>query len=279
MSTLRVTAPAKINLSLRVLGKREDGYHEVDTVMVKLPGLCDELTFREAARFAFTCDDPQLPTDESNLVVKAVRTFEKVAKVECRHEIHLEKRIPHGAGLGGGSSDAAVTLLALNQLHGGILGKGALEGIATALGSDVPFFLMPGSAHCTGRGDFIEPYRLPLQLRVVLLKPSFPVATVDAYRRWEGAQALPGVLDSAQDLDGILLVNELERPVFAKHRFLAELKQWLLQRYETAGALMSGSGSTVFAVLHLDADPDRLIAAARTELDPNLWAWHGLTSL
>ncbi len=277
MSTFRVNAPAKINLSLRVLGKRDDGFHEVDTLMVKLPGLCDELEFCEAESWGFACDDSTVPDGEDNLVVRAVRVFEKVAKLKCRYRVVLRKRIPHGAGLGGGSSDAAATLLALNHLHGGVLGKGALEGLAAAIGSDVPFFLMPGAARCTGRGDEIEAVQPPPPLRVVLLKPSFGVATPDAYRRWQGAKPLPGIACAEQDLDGLKLVNDLELPVFGKHRFLPELKHWLLERHETAGALMCGSGATVFAVLHVDADPARLIAAARLELDPHLWAWHGVT--
>jgi 4-diphosphocytidyl-2-C-methyl-D-erythritol kinase len=277
MSTLRVTAPAKINLSLRVLGKRDDGFHEVDTLMVKLPGLCDELEFREATKFSFTCDDPSVPTGEDNLVVRALRAFEKVSGKKCRYEVLLRKRIPHGAGLGGGSSDAAATLLALNQLHGGVLGKGALEGISAALGSDVPFFLLPGAGRCSGRGDLTEAAASPPPLRVVLLKPAFGVATPDAYRRWADAVELPCLRYSEQNLDGLILVNDLERPVFGKYRFLAELKQWLLERRESAGALMCGSGSTMFAVLHIDADPQQLISAARVELDPHLWAWHGIT--
>ena len=123
MSTLlTLQAPAKLNLTLRVLGKRADGFHEIDTLMVKLPGLTDQIEFRQDAGFSFHCDDPDLPADESNLVVKAVRAYETAAGITCDCAITLKKSIPHGAGLGGGSSDAATTLSGLDQSHGGLLG-------------------------------------------------------------------------------------------------------------------------------------------------------------
>jgi 4-diphosphocytidyl-2-C-methyl-D-erythritol kinase len=277
MSTLELQAPAKLNLSLRVTGKRDDGFHGIDSLMVKLPALADGITFSEAGGFSFSCDDPDLPTDASNLVVKAVRAYEQAAGLACRHAIHLQKRIPHGAGLGGGSSDAASTLLGLDELHGQALGPARLVEIAASLGSDVPFFLSPGAARCTGRGEIVEPVASPPVLRVLLLKPFFAVPTPDAYGRWAESVELPGVRRSPQDLDGTILVNDLERPVFAKHRFLAELKAWLLARDEVAGALLCGSGSTTFAVLHHGADAEALAHAARLELDPVLWHWTGST--
>jgi 4-diphosphocytidyl-2-C-methyl-D-erythritol kinase len=277
MSSLTLHAPAKLNLTLRVLGKRDDGFHEIDTTMVKLPGLVDRLDFQEADRFSFHCDQPGVPGDESNLVVKAARAYEAAAGISCRHSITLTKNIPHGAGLGGGSSDAAATLLGLDQLHDGRLGASRLHEIAASLGSDVPFFLSPGAARCTGRGEIIEPVAAPPTMRVLLLKPWFSVPTPDAYGRWSESRELPGVTYSPQETHGIPLVNDLERPVFAKHRFLAELKQWLLDRRETAAALLCGSGSTLFAILHEDADADSLAKAARHELDPGLWHWSGKT--
>lgn len=277
MSTLDLQAPAKLNLSLRVLGKRDDGFHEIDSLMVKLPGLSDILSFAESGAFSFTCDAADLPTNESNLVVKAVRAYEQAAGVTCRHSIHLAKRIPHGAGLGGGSSDAATTLRGLDHLHGDKLGPDRLREIAAALGSDVPFFLQPGTARCTSRGEVITPGPSLPALQLLLLKPWFGVPTPEAYGRWADSAELPGVLYAAQDLDGIVLQNDLERPVFAKHRFLAELKMWLLDRDEVAAALLCGSGSTIFAVLHVNTDATALAKAAKHELDPGLWSWSGGT--
>lgn len=277
MMRFTLPAPAKLNLSLHVLGKRDDGFHEIDTLMVKLPGLADELEFREAENFFFQCDDPGVPGDETNLVVKAVRAYQAASGVRVRCSIALKKVIPHGAGLGGGSSDAAITLLGLNRLHDYLLGVEEIHQLAAALGSDIPFFLTAGASRCTGRGERIEPVPCPPPMRVLLLKPSFGVATPDAYARWNQSRELPGVRYVAQDLQGVSLVNDLERPVFEKHRFLAELKQWLLARRETTAALMSGSGSTVFAVLHEDANANALAAAARDEMDPGLWHWSGHT--
>lgn len=277
MNTLTLKAPAKLNLSLRVIAKREDGFHEIDTLMVKLPGLADSVVFRETGVFSFTCDDATLPADETNLVVRAARAYEAAAGLQCRFSIALEKHIPHGAGLGGGSSDAAATLLGLEQLHGSILGESRLRQIAAELGSDVPFFLIPGAARCSGRGEQIEAASPPAALPVLLLKPCFSVPTGDAYGRWSGSRELPGVCHGAQEIRGIALINDLERPVFAKHRILAEIKQWLLARDECAAALMAGSGSTMFAILRDGADADTLAKAARHEIDPGLWHWSGHT--
>jgi 4-diphosphocytidyl-2-C-methyl-D-erythritol kinase len=275
MNTLTLHAPAKLNLSLRVLGKRADGFHEIDSLMVKLPGLTDQIDFRPQPEFSFHCGDPTIPGDAQNLVVQAVRAYQAAANTACAYAITLQKSIPHGAGLGGGSSDAASTLLGLDQLHDGRLGPARLLEIAASLGSDVPFFLTPGAARCSGRGELIEPLTSPPALRVLLLKPGFGVSTPDAYRRWADSRELPGICYAPQDVAGLALVNDLERPVFGKHRFLAELKQWLLDRRETKAALLCGSGSTLFAVLNDDADAETLVRCARHELDPGLWHWSG----
>lgn len=277
MSTLTLQAPAKLNLSLHLIGKRDDGFHEIDTLMVKLPDLADVIDFEEAGAFSFRCDDLALPADETNLVVRAVRAYEAASGIACKFTISLKKNIPHGAGLGGGSSDAATTLLGLDQLHRGQLGERRLHEIAAALGSDIPFFLKPGAARCTGRGEMITSVPSPAPLQVLLLKPTFGVPTPDAYGRWSGSKELPGVLYAAQEVDGATLVNDLERPVFGKHRFLAEMKQWLLLRDECAAALLAGSGSTLFAVIRDGANSAELARCARHELDPALWHWTGMT--
>ncbi len=274
---LLVHAPAKLNLSLRVLGPRADGFHELDTLMVQLPGLTDELSFMPSDAFQFQCNDPTIPTDERNLVVKALKAYEVAAEVTCAWSISLKKNIPHGAGLGGGSSDAAQTLLTLNSLHDSRLSPEKIHQIAAALGSDIPFFLTQGAARCTGRGEKIEPLESPPAFKVLLLKPSFGVPTIDAYGRWKSSQEIPGVVYEAQSYREITFVNDLERPVFEKYRFLAEMKEWLRRREETHVSLMSGSGSTIFSIIHHDADPTELAAAACRELDPTLWHWSGFT--
>ena len=277
MSTLTLQAPAKLNLSLRELGRRDDGFHEIDTLMVRLPGLADALEFEESTAFSFHCDDPLLPADDGNLVVRAVRAYEAAVGADCGFTVTLRKKIPHGAGLGGGSSDAAATLIGLDRLHDGRLGVKRLGELAAAIGSDVPFFLSESAARCRGRGEKIEAVPSPVSRRVLLLKPAFGVATPDAYRRWQKSRELPGVLYAVQTIGDMELCNDLESPVFEKHRFLAELKQWLLARDECAAALLAGSGSTVFAILHEGMDGDALAKCARDELDPGLWHWCGVT--
>ncbi len=153
---MQLFAPAKINLSLKILRRREDGFHEIDTLMAPI-SLCDELTIEpneSDAGIAFTSDDPTLPAGEDNLVVRAARSFFAEIRKEPRVRITLRKRIPHGAGLGGGSSDAASTLLGLNELHGEALTPARLTSLAAGIGSDVAFFLVRGAAHLSrARGD------------------------------------------------------------------------------------------------------------------------------
>lgn len=271
-----IDAPAKLNLSLRLLRKREDGFHEIDSLMVRVPGLADRLTFTPAEADAFTCDDPGVPADSSNLVLKALAAYRDASGFCGKFHISLEKKVPHGAGLGGGSSDAAATMSALDQFNPSPLGVTKLMEIAATLGSDIPFFLGPPAARATGRGEVIEPVAGPPVLPVLLLKPDFGVATPDAYRRWSDSAELPGIDYSAQVFPWGELVNDLERPVFWKHLFLSEMKIWLLARPEVAGALMSGSGSTMFAVLREAGSAEAVLAAARSELDPTFWSWHGV---
>jgi 4-diphosphocytidyl-2-C-methyl-D-erythritol kinase len=273
-----VEAPAKLNLSLRVLRRRDDGFHDIDSVMVSLPGLCDRIEIEAAEVDRFECDVPGVPTDGSNLVLKALRLFREATGAEDPLRVRLEKVVPHGAGLGGGSSDAAAMLRGLNEFFGSGLERERLREMAASIGSDIPFFLGPPVGRVGGRGERIEAGPPLPPLPVVLLKPGFGVATPDAYRAWKGARPVAGVDFEAQAFDWGELVNDLERPVFAKHYFLAEMKEWLRERSEVAGALMSGSGSTMFAVLREPEEASALIRAAREELDPTLWAWSGLTA-
>ncbi len=268
-------SPAKLNISLRILGKRPDGFHEIDTLMVKLPGLSDEITIESADTFSFTCSDPTLPTDGGNLVVKAVQILSQKSGQSPNFHIHLEKHIPHGAGLGGGSSNAATILLALNEQLESPLPIEKLHEIAATLGSDVPFFLYEGAARCTGRGEIITPADSPEPYKIVLFKPQFSVPTPDAYSNCLEAEPVPGISYEPQTHEELTLVNDLEKPVFAKHRYLAELKHWLSNRRDTKAVLMSGSGSTVFAILHRRAKPIGLINSVHRHFDKNMWTWSG----
>jgi 4-diphosphocytidyl-2-C-methyl-D-erythritol kinase len=270
---MQVIAPAKINLSLRVLGRRSDGFHEIETFIAPI-SLYDEIKIERRPgkqKIAFRCDDPSVPKGDDNLVVRAAKVFFKEKNISSGVSIELKKRIPHGAGLGGGSSDAASTLLALNQLFETNLPREVLRKMAETIGSDVPFFIFQSAAVCKGRGELVSPTRLSKQLSVLLLKPEFGVPTQWAYSRWRDSHEIPGVSYCVQKVAQQSFVNELERPVFEKFVFLAQLKMWLLNQPEVGAALMSGSGSTVFAVLRDRADAESLARRAKAELDPELW--------
>ena len=268
---MTVSAPAKINLSLRITGKREDGFHELETLVLPIESLADELTFTESDRFSLHCTTPGVPTDESNLISRSLRLFEKESGLACPYEIHLTKHTPHGAGLGGGSSDAAHTFLALNELTKANIPLGTLAAWAGQLGSDIPLFLYQAPCWCRGRGEIIEPTQLDWNRRILLLKPAFSIPTPWAYSRWKESRELPKVSYTEQTACDQILVNDLERPVFEKFQFLAELKQFLLEQPGTEAAMMSGSGSTVFAILKDNADAEGLLNNTLEELDPTMW--------
>ncbi|CAN5541661.1 4-(cytidine 5'-diphospho)-2-C-methyl-D-erythritol kinase [soil metagenome] len=270
---MQLFAPAKINLSFKILRRRDDGFHEIETLMAPI-SLRDELTIEpNEAGLEFVCDDASLPTDSENLVVRAARAFFAEIGAEPGVRIALRKSIPHGAGLGGGSSDAASTLLGLNRLFDHRISSARLTNLAAELGSDVPFFLAQGPARCRGRGEIVEQVEALPRLSLLLLKPVFAVPTPWAYRQWREARELPGVNYAPQKVGELNLENDLERPVFEKYLFLARMKSWLRERPAVMAALLSGSGSTMFAVLRDATAADALAAEARAELDPLLWTW------
>ena len=265
-------APAKINLSLRVLGRRADGFHELESLMCPVSvGDTLDVTLLPAGGLEFVCDDPTLPAGEDNLVVRAARLFCRTRGLEPSVRIALTKHIPHGAGLGGGSSDAATTLLALDRLFETHLSREALAAMAAKIGSDVPFFIYESAAVIRGRGERVEPVAFPHALPLLLIKPPFGVPTPWAYARWKDAREIPGVPYAAQPFSWGELVNDLERPVFEKHAFLADLKGWLRAQPEVRGALLSGSGATVFAVLRDKESAAPLGTRVTQEFGPDLW--------
>ena len=262
-------AHAKVNLFLRVLRRREDGFHEIETLIAPI-GLHDSVVIEPADGFEFQCGEPALAGDD-NLVVRAARAFFFETNREPKVRLTLRKIIPHGAGLGGGSSDAAATLRGLNRFFDGELSNETLSSLAAGLGSDVSFFLNEKAATCSGRGEIVTATPLSVSLSLLLLKPEFGVPTAWAYSRWQTTRELAGKIYEPQKFAGVTLVNDLERPVFEKFVFLAQLKSWLRAQPEVGASLMSGSGSTIFAVMRPNADSGSLAARAKTELDPNLW--------
>ena len=271
MQTMQVLAPAKINLSLKILGRRDDGFHEIETLISPI-SLADKIDIEPQSRWIdFSCDDPTVPGGDENLVVRAAKAFLEKTKISSGVGIKLQKQIPHGAGLGGGSSDAASVLVALNKLFEAKLSGEELAKLGSTIGSDVSFFLFESAAVCKGRGEIVSPTKLKKKFSILLLKPAFSVLSAWAYSRWQNSKEIPGISYLPQNFDGQDFVNDLERPVFEKFVFLAQLKAWLLKQAEVGAALMSGSGSTVFAVLRPNADVDLLTKRTREELDHEIW--------
>ena len=253
----------KVNLLLNILGKRADGFHEIETVMHPVR-VFDRLSFTSAkAGVALTCSNPALPTDSRNLVSRAATAFLTAAKLSEGVHIHLEKNLPLAAGLGGGSANAATTLLGLNELFDQPLASEPLYDLAAALGSDVPFFLQSRPALAIGRGEQIQAldfFPALKEMTFLLVHPGFGVATAWAYAQLSRfPSALNGQPNRAQKLISLLrsadlkaasaeFYNSLEAPAFQKYPLLGLFKEFLLGNGATA-ALMSGSGSATFALV------------------------------
>ncbi|MCX7915558.1 MAG: 4-(cytidine 5'-diphospho)-2-C-methyl-D-erythritol kinase, partial [Verrucomicrobiae bacterium] len=181
---LTLLSPAKINLYLRIVGKRPDGYHEVETVMVPLDfGDTVTLQLRKTS-ITLECDNPNLPTDESNLALRAAKLMAERFPAEKGVNINLQKRIPLAAGLGGGSSNAATVLRGLNRLWQLELPVADLDPLAAEMGSDINFFLRNTAAVCRGRGERVEPIPSRLAATVLLVNPGFGISTAWAYQHW-----------------------------------------------------------------------------------------------
>ncbi len=244
--------PAKINLWLDVLGKRSDGYHELSSLMLPI-GIYDELAVQvtDISGIQVACDHPDVPVDERNLAWKAARSFLERAQVEKGVSIEIRKGIPMAAGLGGGSSDAAGVLLALRECLQTPMEDAQLHALAKSLGADVPFFLYRRPALARGIGEVLEwvdgvpPYAL------VCIKPPFSVSTAWVYGTLKlTTKETPNRIDRLRErpwrMDS-LLANDLEAVTLAAHPRLGEIKDWLVE-HQALGALMSGSGPTVFGV-------------------------------
>jgi len=278
-------SPAKVNLLLNVLGRRADGFHELETVLQPVP-LCDELELDRGGKdIQLTCSDPLLPTDSTNLVQRAAVAFLQTTRVAEGVKIHLVKRIPLAAGLGGGSGNAAGTLLGLNELFGRPLSPEQLSELAASLGSDVPFFLQDKPALATGRGEKVEPLERFQALRgvfVLLIHPGFGISTAWAYRTLASCpKALPGqpgrarrliLLLQSADLEAAAreFYNSLEAPALNKYPVLALFQEFLMAN-GAAAALMSGSGSAIFALAKDQTAAEQLREKFKARFGENLW--------
>ncbi|MHC4592694.1 MAG: 4-(cytidine 5'-diphospho)-2-C-methyl-D-erythritol kinase [Planctomycetota bacterium] len=286
---LEVRAPAKINLYLEVLGQRPDGFHEIRTVMQAV-SLCDELSFsaRGDGQVVLSCSSPDLPLDDRNLVVRAARLLKGRYGTEQGASVELHKRIPVGGGLGGGSADCAVTLLALNRLWGLGVPLDELTETATELGSDVPFFLWGGTALCEGRGERVSPLPCLQPMHYVLVMPPYSVATGQVYSAAEtaltgwtggGNNVVEALRDGDAELLGDALRNDLQAAALALHEGLQEV----FDRLEEMGAahggeglLLSGSGAAFLLVVPGEEEARRAADALASRLGVACAAVHSL---
>jgi len=270
--TLEKTSPCKVNLLLNVLGKRADGFHELETVMHPVH-VCDRLSFARGGQgIQLTCSEPGLPTDTGNLAHRAASAFLHAAGIRDGVRIHLEKRVPLAAGLGGGSGNAATTLLGLNELFDRPLPLERLQNLAASLGSDVPFFLQTRPALATGRGEKIEPLDPFPALQgtaLLLVHPGFGISTAWVYQQLarfpDASKGRPG---RAQKLVALLqtgdrpaaaaeFYNSLEAPVVEKYPLLVMFQDFL-RAHGAVAARMSGSGSATWALAPSEAGARQL---------------------
>lgn len=284
MRSVVVRPFAKINLTLRVGALRPDGFHDVRTLLQSI-GISDTLTVSaRRGPFALDCRAPGVPTDETNLVWRAARALWTAAGRDGEPRdahVRLDKAIPHGAGLGGGSADAAAALTALTLVWELKQSRKELHRIAATIGADVPFFLMGGTALGSGKGDELYPVDDVARLGVVIVKPSFGVSTAEAYR-WVDEDRAAGkpasVVDRSREVhvgwetDPLVVCNDMEAPVARRHPEILEIIE-ACYREGAQVAAMTGSGSAVFALFSESVAPraarglqrpDWLVSVTRT---------------
>ena len=282
---LEKKSPCKVNLILNILGKRADGFHALETVMQPV-NICDEMTFaRTGTSLQLTCSNPELPCDSKNLVHRAATAFLAAAKISDGVKIQLQKKLPLAGGIGGGSANAAVTFSALNELFGSPLSLEKLHELAATLGSDVPFFLYDKPALATGRGEQVRTLENFAALKgkaFFLVHPSFGISTPWSYQnlaRFPKDQN--GTAGRAEKLVAALQTNDwpaiaagfynsLEAPAFDKFPVLKFYKDFLWENGALV-SLMSGSGSTTFAIAENLAAAEQLAEKFKSQFGDKGW--------
>lgn len=266
MDTIFLTSCAKVNFGLRVLRKRPDGFHDIQTVLQTID-LRDKLRISatQEGEIQVRCDHPEVPSGPENLAFEAARLLQEKLQVPRGCQIEIAKKIPPAAGLGGGSSNAATALVGLNRLWELNLSKEKLFALGAKLGSDVPFFLEGGTALAEGRGMRLRSLRLVPDFWLVLIKPNFTIATKWAYQRIKiplTSKRFYVKLKSLKEISNLeqllsFLHNDLEKAVQEIHPAIAEIKRELLSK-GAIGAAMSGSGSAVFGLVKTRKTAERL---------------------
>ena len=273
MENVIIDTPAKINFGLNVVSKRPDGFHDIETIFYPID-IFDTITFSESDKFIFETDNETLNSEKDNLVIKAKTALEEHTKKELNIKIHLSKKIPIGAGLGGGSSDAAAVLKTLNKIFRLNLNSLALNEIAAKLGSDVPFFLNPCPSFASSRGEVLEQIDFKIDNSIFLINPGIFVSTKWAYEKIEPTKPELSLIELYRR--GKLkpenfreqVTNDFEKPVMEEFQAIRKLKEEL---YEMGAdfALMSGSGSSLFAIFR-----NPVIAAEAKEYYENRYFTH-----
>jgi len=261
MNRIEIKAPAKINIGLNIVSKRDDGYHNLETFFYPIHDLYDYIIFEKSDSFSFTSSIKELENSE-NLIVKGIRLLEEVKKIKLNVSVRCEKNIPSGAGLGGGSSDAAAALISMNELFGLNIKYEEMISIALMLGSDVPFFLKSKPAIGKSRGEKLRHIPIDINKHILLINPGIHVSTKEAF-----ASIKPETSNINYDecfkeenfalknaLKGIR--NDFETVIFNKYPEIKEIKEILLSG-GAFFALMSGSGSTVYGIFESEKDAER----------------------
>ncbi len=255
--SIKISAPAKINLFLEVLGKRDDGYHNINSLFQAV-SLYDYLTFTKMERGSFELtisEQPNLKPDQSNLVAKTFAMMQSRYDIKGTLHVHLEKHIPLAAGLAGGSTDAVSTIMAVNMLWELGLSKTDLVSISLEIGSDLPFFFSSGQAKVTGRGEIVEDTDFPTDYIILLVSPDLQVSTAEAYSSLKMAltkQAPPFTLPRCGTVDDLVVQlclsrNDFEEVHLRSYPVLGKIKEGLL-KYGARMVRMSGSGPTMFGI-------------------------------
>jgi len=278
-NTVQIEAFAKINLSLDILGKRNDGYHEVKMIMQTI-NLHDILTFSLSPEISLHTTDPYLPTNDHNLVIKAAKLLKNYSKVKLGVKIYLEKRIPVGAGLGGGSADAAATLLALNRLWSLNLSIEELKELAVKIGADIPFCLTGGTALAEGIGEEITVLPSLPQIKLILAKPPFSVSTGLVYQHYQTApiEVRPITMKIIESIKTGEFWKIPEWWGNVLEEVTLRLYPLIRERMKEVGRFglpvrMSGSGPTIF--LLIPEDFSRLNEVKSILHQDNWWVYEG----
>jgi 4-diphosphocytidyl-2-C-methyl-D-erythritol kinase len=264
MENIEIKTPAKINLGLNITGKRPDGYHNIETVFYPV-NLFDNITIELSDKLSIESNNIQLVREDGNSLIKAVRILEKETGKKLNVKIYLEKNIPIGAGMGGGTSDGAAMLKALNNLFSLKLDMNKLKELALQIGSDAPYFINPVPSVAQSRGEELREIKLNIPYPIVIINPGIHISTKWAYENLPADLQHESILKISDwdkvDIGGLIniLTNDFEEVVFPEYPGIEDIKN-KLYNLGTVFSLMTGSGSTVFGIFKDMTSAERALA-------------------